>query len=481
MTAVAATAPRNLLQRAANAVARSLIRMGGGGEGTWRGPFYGMTEFSNWRELGSLEDGWQKYLTLNPDLAHRIPVVASIRHLHRSAFAQLRPSHKHADADGAVTDVTTSAAHRVLLSPNDYETWSDFAARLVDQWLYIGEAAVWAVRNGRNEVESMHILPRDAWQLAIDPETRAIFYGVSNTSQMLVLADATMAIPARDILHLRWATPRHPLMGESALAAAGVAAGIHVSLSRSQAAFFDQMRRPSGVLTTDVMLSAPQMRDLRTAFDEQSKRFEQGGIPILAGGLKWSPMSITSADAEVIATLRMENEEIARTCGVPPPLVGDLSHGSVTSTETLISAWLAISLGGLIERFERALDRLFGLNGSTDWIDLDVTALLRTDLAARMEAYSKGVQGGVLTPNDARRREGLTPVDGGDQTFLQRQMVPVNMIGELAAADLKKLTAPPPPAPAQLPPPDPEMTPEEAKALAFAVCKAMRDPLESRQ
>ena len=82
-----------------------------------------------------------------------------------------------------------------------------------------------------------------------------------------------------------------------------------------------------------------------------------------------------------------------------------------------MSAWLAISLGGLIERFERALDRLFGLNGQADWVDLDVTALLRTDLAARMAALSQGVQGGVLTPNDARRREGLSPVEGGDQAF----------------------------------------------------------------
>ena len=147
----------------------------------------------------------------------------------------------------------------------------------------------------------------------IDPDTRAIFYAVSDSPQLLTLADATMLIPARDVLHLRWATPRHPLIGESALAAAGVAAGIHVALSRSQAAFFAQMRRPSGALATDKDLNREQMKVLRDAFDEQSKNFEQGGMPILSGGLKWSPMSLTSAyDAEVIATLRMENEEIAR-------------------------------------------------------------------------------------------------------------------------------------------------------------------------
>lgn len=470
--AVVVPTTRSLRQRLAGFVARSLQRLGGA-EGTWRGPFYGITEFGNWRQLGPLDNGWQRYLTLEPDLAHRIPVVASIRHLHRSAFAQLRPAHKHLADDGTITDVETSAASRVLLRPNDYETWSDFAARLVDQWLYIGEVVVWGVRNGRSEVESMHILPREAWQLVVDTDTRAIFYATTDSPRLLErLADATMAIPARDVLHLRWATPRHPLCGESALAAAGVAAGIHVALSRSQAAFFDQMRRPSGVLSTDQVLNQQQMKDLRTAFDAQSKLLEQGGIPILSGGLKFSAMAITSADAEVIATLRMENEEIARTCGVPPPLIGDLSHGSVTSTETLISAWLAISLGGLIERFERALDRLFGLDGSRDWIDLDVTALLRTDLAARMEALAKGVQGGILTPNDARKREGLSPVEGGDQAFMQRQMTPVNQLAKLAAADLKKATEPPPPPPAPVPPAlDEAADLETARAIAAAATR----------
>jgi HK97 family phage portal protein len=467
----------NMRQRFAGFVARSLQRISGSGaEGTWRGPFYGMTEFGNWRQLSPLEDGWQKYLTLDPGLAHRIPVVAAIRHLHRSAFKQLRPSHQHKADDGSIDDVTTSAAHRVLLHPNDYETWSDFAARVVDQWLYVGEVAVWATRNGRSEVEAMHILPREAWQLTIDPETRAIFYAVGKSPQLMTLSDADMAIPARDILHLRWATPRHPLVGESALAAAGVAAGIHVALSRSQAAFFGNMSRPSGVLTTEHVLDGGQLDMLRAKFKEHAAQNEQGGVPILGGGLKWTPMSITSADAEVIATLRMENEEIARTCGVPPPLVGDLTHGSVTSTETLVSAWLAISLGGLIEQFERALDRLFGLDGSRDWVDLDVTALLRTDLAARMEALSKGVQGGVLTPNDARKREGLSPVDGGDQAFMQKQMVPVNLLAELAAADLKKLNEPPPaPVPPALPAPETVDDEETVRAVAaVAIRKAMK-------
>jgi HK97 family phage portal protein len=457
---------------------KSLI--GVGDEGSWRGPFFGMTEFGNWRELGPLEDGWQKYLKINRRAVHSIPVVAAIRHLHRSAFAQLRPAHKRKSASGEITVQTGTAQARVLLAPNDYETWSDFAARLVDEWLTRGEVVVLGVRNGREEVVALHILSRDMWTLLVDPESRAIFYGVNDSGELLIdggLTRSTMAIPARDILHLRWATPRHPLIGESAFAAAGVSAGIHVALSHSQLAFFSNMRRPSGFISTDQLVTQVQMDDLRKNFDEKSKAWEKGGVPIMQAGMKWNAMTMTSADAEVIATLRMENEEIARTCGVPPPLVGDLSHASLTATEPLIAIWLSISLGGLIERFERGLDRLLGLDGEKDWIDLDVIALLRTDFAARMDAYAKGIQGGALYPNDARRMEGLSPAEGGEQLFMQKQMTPVNLLAEMAGAELVKLTAPPPPPPPPPgdgpPPVDPAAEEQVARALTRdAIAKA---------
>jgi hypothetical protein len=73
---------------------------------------------------------------------------------------------------------------------------------------------------------------------------------------------------------------------------------------------------------------------------------------------------------------------------------------------------------------------------------MGVEALLRTDLAARMQGLTLAVQGGVMTPNEARKLEGLSPVAGGDSA-LQRQMTPVNLLSQLATADLARgATAP---------------------------------------
>lgn len=450
-----------------NALARAAQRVKSwwaGAEGSWRGPFYGQGHLGNWFRLGRLEDGFQRDLRLNISDMSCVPVIAGLRQLHRSAFAQLRPHHMREDERGAITDLRDSTALRCMLRPNDYESGADFNARLADEWMTCGEVAVWGNRNGRTEVESMHILPRASWHLVWEPESASVFYALGRSGSLLRPLDADMLIPARDVMHLRWATPRHPLIGESGFAAAGLAAGIQVALSESQAAFFAQMRRPSGVLSTDQQLTKEQALRLREAYDEQAKGLASGGVPILSNGLKWQAMSITSEDAEVIAALRMSNEEIARCVGVPAPLIGDLEKAGITNTEAMIGHWLSISLGGLIERYERALDGLFELNARTEWVEMSTEALLRVDMAARMDALTKGVQGGVYAPNEARKREGLSPVAGGDQVFMQRQNTPVNLLGQLAVADLAKATAPPPapePPAEDAPPPEETAPPPE--------------------
>jgi HK97 family phage portal protein len=305
-------------------------------------------------------------------------------------------------------------------------------------------------------------MQRGTWTPRVDPETREIFYFAATDPELLfaprslledVRAGRLFVVSSRDVLHLRWRTPRHPLVGESPFAAAGLAAGVNVALSRTQLMFVENMRRISTVLSTEQILNRTQMKELRDAFDEQTTRWATGGLPILSGGLKMSSANLAAIDESVIASLRFSNEEVARCAGVPPPMYGDLSAGAIVNSETLVRHWLSVSLGGLIERLERELDRLFRMDGRSNLVEMSTEALLRSDLAAQAEALAKLVQGGVFMPDEARAQMGKGPAPGGDVLLVQRQMVPVTAATDLAKAELKKLTAPPPPPP-QLPAPE---------------------------
>jgi hypothetical protein len=439
-------------------------------EGSHRGQFYGMGELGGIYGIESLGDGWQRNLAVDGYGAQHVPgVYACVMMISRSV-AQCYPKHIKV-VDGVYKNIETSAAYRVLRNPNRYQTSPDYFLNLMARTLFDGESFSIVTRNDRGEVDSIHLLPKGVCSPLIDEESGEIFYSVG--SSPLAPGGADFIAPARNVLHLRFHTPRHPLIGESPIKAAAMAIGINVALSRTQAQFFSQMNRPSGILSTDQVLNKDQMMRLREAFDEQSKKMATGGMPILAAGLKFQQLSVDSVDAQLIEAQRMSLEDICRVFGVPPPLVGDLSHATLNNSETLIQHFLSMSLGSYLEHIERSFDRLFALDNSS-YIELDTSALLRTDFAARVDGLTKAIQGGLMVPNEARKREGLSPVDGGDVAYLQRQMTPIDKIADLLDAETKRAEAAskPQPAPVVAAPPAPVPDPA-AKEIDVELAKIL--------
>jgi HK97 family phage portal protein len=253
-------------------------------EGSHRGHFYGLSEFGRSWEINPLGDGWQRNLDISGYGARNIPAVYACVMAISRAVAQCYPKHVR-QVDKAFEEVTNSAAYRVLRNPNGYQTSPDFLLNLVATTLFEGEAFVLATRNDRAEIDSIHLLPRGTCSPMVDDETREVFYAVG--SSPLAPGGTDYIAPARDVLHLRFHTPRHPLVGESPIKAAAMAIGINVALSKTQAAFFSNMNRPSGIISTELTLNREQITSLRAAFEDQAAGMAAGKIPVLGGGLKF--------------------------------------------------------------------------------------------------------------------------------------------------------------------------------------------------
>jgi HK97 family phage portal protein len=413
-------------------------------EGSWRGPFFGTGEAGHPFLLGMLDDGWQRNLDVGHYTVRNVPAAYAAVMANARAVSQCWPRHMRAPAaNGRFQRVTTSPAFRVFRQPNAYETWPTFMLNMIAAMQFEGASYAVAQRNDRGDVVALHRAMRGCCEPYVD-QTGAVWYFMGANPLAPDLVGIDYMIPARDVLALRQHCPRSPLIGETPAVAAALALGVNVALSKSQAAFFSRMSRPSGVLTTEQTLNTPQMDRLRSNWEAQSTKLAQGGVPILGGGVKWVPMVINSEDAQLIEAQRLSIEDIARVYGVPLPIIGDLSHATLTNVDALIQFWLSTSLGSLLELVEKAFDQLFAFDTITEFTEFDQTALLRTNLEKRVVALTKGVQGGLFTPNEAREREGLPAVEGGDTAFLQSQMVPVSI-----AAD------PPPPAPPPAPAPAP--------------------------
>lgn len=431
-----------------NAVSRFFRSMiGKTAEGSYRGPAVGYTHWGNPMAI-DFGDGFQQGLALatGGGDGRRVPIAYACVMQTARAISLCPAEHKRLD-DGRMVTVTTSPASRLLRYPNAYQTWSQFIFNVVALKGFEGEAFVVITRDDRFAPNGLHLMPRGTCSPYVENSSGEVFYAVGDNP--LIPGGQQYMVPARDVIHFRDYCPRHPLIGESPIKAAALALGVNVALAGHQAMFFSQMSRPSGVLSTDMILTRAQIQELRKAFDDQAAGLNSGKVPILGGGLKFSAMGISSQDAQLIEAQRMSVEEVARVYGIPLALVGDPS-APASNTEALINFWLATSLGSTLENLETSLERAFGLP-LDEHIEFDVDTLLRTDLKTRMEAYAKAVQGGIYSPDEARAKENLPKVKGGDMVFMQRQMTPVDLLDDIARADLAAKTQPTQPATPALP------------------------------
>lgn len=429
----------------------------GGGEGSYRGPFYGIGELGGSYMLDPFEEGWQRNLAPQVD-PWRVAVVYACGMMSARAIAQCEPKHLVANSEGGWDRSTSSPASRILRAPNDYETWPQIIVNTVAEMLFQGESLWITVRDDRYAPVAVHRVPYHSWSVRQDDQERDYYYQVNAQSELFSNPD--WLVPSRDVCHFRQYCPRHPLIGESPIASAGLAIGLQVALNRSQLAFFSNIDRPSGTLQTDLELNAAQVQELRARFSEQSKKWNQGGTPILTHGMKFTPVGVAQSDAQLIEQQKLSALDIARVFGVPYALISDTA-GPQAGTEALITYWLSIGLGSLIESIERSLDRLFKLDANNR-IELDPTPLLRVDQASLVDSLGNAIQKGVMTPDEARSRIRLSRVPGGNQAYLQRQMTAMDLLSQLNAAELEDKLNPPEPAPATL---EQTQEPEDEKSF----------------
>lgn len=411
--------------------------------------------------------GWSPYS------GARSAIVEACISAYAQTIAMCPGDHWKLNAKGGKERVKNSALSRVLRHPNEYQSASDFMLNLVDGLYREGNAYALAVRNDRYEIDELHLM-RSEWTRPMVGTDGAVFYtmgGNSVASYLPELVEHPLMVPARDVLHVRLnsrARQPWPLLGEAPINAAMSEILTNDAMLRQQAAFYLNQARPSAVMSTDMVLDKDQVQALRDRWNEQSKGMAQGNTPILTAGLKVQPWAQTAKDADLAEVMKLTEQHIALVYRIPLQILG-MGGGTYGSTETLMQAWIASGLGFALNHIEESFGLLFKLRGQPEeYCEFDTAALLRSAMKDRIDALTRGVQGGIYAPNEARALEGLAKAKDGDEPRVQQQVVPLSAaeaIGEGGGGGFggkppfgKPLgTGPhPPPAPPAAGPPQPE-------------------------
>lgn len=419
---------------------------------------------------------WQKNIT--PDKRESLLAFSAVFacvSLIAEDIAKLRPRLMEQMLSGFWREVErNSPLALVLQKPNAYQTRIQFFIYWIAMKLLYGNTYVLKERDARGVVRALYVLDsRLVTPLVADDGS--VFYSIKMDKLSGVLEN-DLTLPAREVIHDRGLTLFHPLVGVSPIFACGAAATQGIRIQANSATFFENMSRPSGHLTAPGQITQSTADRLKAEFEKNFSGGNLGRLLVTGDGLKYEAMTIPANDAQLIEQLKWTVEDVARCFRVPLHKIASGANPTFSNISAMNQDYYAQTLQTHIEAIEVLLDEgleLFGIRDRTYGVEFDLEGLLRMDPATRADVAQKQVGAGVLAPNEARLRENLPPVVGGETPYLQQQNY---SLAALAARDATNPLAVPPAAPSASP--DDEDAPEDdaedaaEQAAATAVLQA---------
>lgn len=355
------------------------------------------------------------------------------------------------------------------IRPNHFQTPSKFREQWILSKLMHGNTYGLKKRNQAGEVEAIYILDPTRVTPLVSDTTSEVFYRLSTDNLSGLKED--LVVPASEIIHDRMNCLYHPLIGIPPMYAALASATLGIHGQEHMAQFLRNASNPGGILIAPGAISELTAKNLKAHFDNNYSGRNAGRVAVVGDGLKFEKLAISSHDSQLIEHMKWSAEAICAVFHVPTFMVlGDApSQGTVAAMR---EQYYGQCLQALINSMNESLDD--GLDVGEDWaIEVDLNELLRADTTARFAYLSEGIKGSIITINEARAREDLPPVEGGDSVYMQQQNY---SLSALAERDRNSPLLEQAPAVSPAPAPAPEPATEEPTAAPAPAPKPVVEP-----
>jgi HK97 family phage portal protein len=390
--------------------------------------------------------------TTDTVLAHH--AVYACETLIANDVGKLRHKLVEQDNDGIWSEIKNPAFSPVLRRPNHFQNHIQFKQWWITSKLTQGNTYALKQRDGRGIVTALYLLDPTRTRPLVAPDG-AIFYELREDN-LSGLQTPMVVVPASEIIHDRMNCLFHPLVGVSPIFAAGVAANIGLSIQTNSSKFFGNDSNPGGILMVPGSIPQEKATELKEAWNTNYTGDNTGKIAILADGMKFQPMRMSSVDSQMIEQLKWTAEVVCSTFHVPPYKIGVGALPSYQNIEALQQDYYSACLQSLIEEYEACMDEGLGLEtpvgGRQMGVELDLDGLLRMDTATQMKVLAEGVKGSVLMIDEARAKLDRKRVKGGDSIWMQQQNYSLEALQKRDASadpfgtEKPEPAAPPPPA-----------------------------------
>jgi HK97 family phage portal protein len=330
-------------------------------------------------------------VAVTPDTAMRLSAVWGCVRLLADVVSEFPV---HVFAKGTRDEVDPP---RVLVTPAAGTDLPDWLWQHMVSYLTRGNVMGLVVdREGLTRPSQIELINPDRVQPQVDQYDRTVTWRLDGQE-----------IDPDDLWHKRaYPMPGQPL-GLSPIAYFAQCIGLGLAAEQYGSAFFGDNATPSGIITSDEVVTSEQSRYLyeRWVAMKRGRR----GIAVFGSGAKFQPISINPEESQFIESMRFNVQQISRIFGVPPEMLGADSGNSQTyaNVESRDLSLLKYSVQPWLGRLERAMNTLVPRG---QYAKFNAAALLRTDTLSRYQSYAIGLDKGFLTIEEVRALEDREPL-----------------------------------------------------------------------
>lgn len=293
--------------------------------------------------------------------------------------------------------VASSARPRLIVRPNPFSKPYTFWFLSAFYKATRGERWWWVAARDPIDRSPMSLFPVPPWEVTVEANDR------NRLRPTIKWADRV--IPNEDMIADFWFPDHSGLRGVGPLQVAGAAVSVAVEAEEWAANFFSGAL-PSMIGTTEQDMTEEEMQIMDRQWLEKPPNVPRW----LTSGLTMSESPFDPEKAQLTATREFNVGDVARMFSMPGSLIEHQMGGTSLRYQNDETIWADFQRRCLAPIFAEPVEQdMSDLLPRSYTAQFNFDRMLRADKKTRYETYKVGIEGGFLSPEEARRDEGREP------------------------------------------------------------------------
>jgi HK97 family phage portal protein len=278
---------------------------------------------------------------------------------------------------------------------------------------------------------ALELIPQEVVMIVYS-QSGQLFYHVSGVFDNQTV---NVYLPETEMIHIKGVS-FNGLTGKQVSFVHRDAFSLGVNSAKYSQTYFEKGASVGGLITFPNQLSKDQRDILRGKLEDQHLGGKNAGsIMVLDAGADFKPMQAGPEKSKVIDFANLSTVEVSQIFKVPLHLLSQLDRSTFSNMEQQNQDFVIHCLRPWARKIEEEFNsKLFTTSESRTrrrFFAFDLDAMMMGDMQAQAAFFSSAIQNGWMTPNEIRAKKNMNKIEGGDTLFIQQNMAPMELLGEI--------------------------------------------------